>query len=90
MQPPSFSIPVLGWSRMPAHILKRRVRAMGKMAFTIPEAVKEGAGGRTAIYEAIKSGKLKARKRGRSTIILAADLSRYLENLPDFHDQEAA
>ena len=63
---------------------------MGKMAFTIPEAVKEGAGGRTAIYEAIKSRKLKARKRGRSTIILAADLAQYLENLPDFHDQEAA
>ena len=63
---------------------------MGKMAFTIPEAVKEGAGSRTVIYEAIKSGALKARKRGRSTIILAADLAQYLENLPDFHDQEAA
>ena len=63
---------------------------MGKMAFTIPEAVKEGAGSRTVIYEAIKSGALKARKRGRSTVILAADLAQYLENLPDFHDQEAA
>ena len=63
---------------------------MGKMAFTIPEAVKEGAGSRTVIYQAIKSGALKARKRGRSTIILAADLSEYLQNLPDFHDQEAA
>ena len=63
---------------------------MEKMAFTIPEAVKEGAGSRTVIYQAIKSGALKARKRGRSTIILAADLAQYLENLPDFHDQAAA
>ena len=63
---------------------------MEKMAFTIPEAVKEGAGSRTVIYEAIKSGALKARKRGRSTIILAADLSRYLEALPDFHEKAAA
>ncbi len=63
---------------------------MKKMAFTIPEAVKEGAGSRTKIYEEIKSGKLKARKRGRSTIILAADLAAYLESLPDFHEQAAA
>ena len=63
---------------------------MEKMAFTIPEAVKEGAGSRTVIYEAIKCGALKARKRGRSTIILAADLAQYLENLPDCHDQAAA
>ena len=63
---------------------------MEKMAFTIREAVETGAGSRTVVYEAIKSGALKARKRGRSTIILAADLAQYLENLPDFHDQEAA
>ena len=63
---------------------------MEKMAFTIPEAVKAGAGSRSVIYEAIKNGTLKARKRGRRTVILTADLARYLESLPDFHDQEAA
>ena len=63
---------------------------MEKMAFTIREAVETGAGSRSVVYEAIKSGKLKARKRGRSTVILAADLSRYLDSLPDFHEQEAA
>ncbi len=62
---------------------------MEKMAFTIPEAVEAGAGSRTVVYEAIKSGTLKARKRGRSTVILAVDLARYLENLPDFHEQAA-
>ena len=63
---------------------------MEKMAFTIREAVETGAGSRSVVYEAIKSGKLKARKRGRSTVILAADLSRYLESLPDFHEKAAA
>ena len=63
---------------------------MEKMAFTIRELVKAGGGSRTVIYEAIKSGKLKAKKRGRSTIILASDLAQYLESLPDFHEQAAA
>ncbi len=63
---------------------------MEKMAFTIPEAVKAGAGSRSVIYENIKSGALRARKRGRSTVILAADLTEFLESLPDFHEQVAA
>ncbi len=63
---------------------------MEKMAFTIPEAVKAGAGSRSVIYENIKSGAIKARKRGRRTVILAADLAQYLESLPDFLDQAAA
>ncbi len=63
---------------------------MEKLAYTIDEAKAEGAGGKTAIYAAIKSGALKARKRGKRTIILAADLAQYLESLPDFLDQAAA
>ncbi len=63
---------------------------MEKLAFTIPEAVEAGAGSRTVVYEAIQSGALKARRRGRSTVILAADLAQYLESLPDFHEQAAA
>jgi len=63
---------------------------MEKMAYSIREAVEAGAGSRTVIYENIKSGALKARKRGRSTIILAPDAARYLENLPAFPGQEAA
>jgi len=63
---------------------------MEKMALTIQELVKAGGGSRTVIYENIKSGKLKAKKRGRSTIILAHHAADYLENLPDFPGQEAA
>ena len=63
---------------------------MEKMAYSIREAVEAGAGSRSVIYETIKSGALKARKRGRSTVILADDLAQYLESLPDFHEQAVA
>lgn len=41
-------------------------------------------GGRTAVYEEIKSGRLKARKLGRSTIVTEADYLAYLEALPEW------
>ena len=63
---------------------------MEKRCYTIPEAQAEGAGGKSAIYEAIKSGALRAKKRGSKTVILAADLDEYLQNLPDFGAEEAA
>ncbi len=63
---------------------------MEKLAYSIRELAAAGGGSRTKIYEAIAAGKLKARKRGRSTVILAADLAQYLESLPDFHEKAAA
>ena len=63
---------------------------MEKLAYSIRELVAAGGGSRTTIYEAIAAGTLKARKRGRSTVILAPDAREYLENLPDFHEQAAA
>ncbi len=62
---------------------------MEKMAYSIRDAVEAGAGSRTKLYEAIAAGTLRARKRGRSTVILAADLAEYLQSLPDFHEQAA-
>ncbi len=62
---------------------------MEKLAYTIAEAVDQGAGSRTVVYEAINAGTLKAKKRGKRTIILADDLIQYLEALPDFHEQAA-
>jgi hypothetical protein len=52
------------------------------LAYTIEDASRISSCGRTSLYEEIKSGKLKARKRGRRTIILDEDLRRWLASLP--------
>ena len=63
---------------------------MTKLALTIDEAVKAGVGGHTKIYQAINDGTLKAKKRGKRTIILVTEAARYLESLPDYPSQAAA
>jgi len=52
------------------------------LAFSVAEACTVSRQGRTAIYEAINSGALRAVKRGRRTIILADDLRAWLAQLP--------
>lgn len=53
-----------------------------RLAYSIEEATEAANTGKTALYEALGSGELSARKRGRRTLILAADLHRWLEKLP--------
>ncbi len=52
------------------------------VAYTIAATCKAAGLGRTKIYQLIKSGKLVARKCGRRTLILAADLDDFLRHLP--------
>jgi excisionase family DNA binding protein len=52
------------------------------LALRINEACAASGCGRTTVYEAIKSGELRAVKRGTSTLILEPDLRRWLESLP--------
>ena len=53
------------------------------LAYSIMEACAAANVGRTALYQAIRSGQLRAVKHGRRTLILNDDLRRWLTNLPE-------
>lgn len=60
-----------------------------KIAYSIDEVTRITSTGRTAVYEAIKARKLKARKNGRRTIIVDTDLRAWLSSLPEMHSEAA-
>lgn len=61
-----------------------------RLAFTIEEWNACVGESRSATYEALRRGDLKAKKRGRRTIILREDGEAYLAALPDYQPQKAA
>ena len=52
------------------------------VAYSIKGSILASGLTRTAIFEAIRNGSLTARKAGRRTVILAADLRTFLTSLP--------
>ena len=66
------------------HHLPRRA------AFSVAEVSVQTGLGRDAIYDAIRSGKLVARKAGRRTLITEKELQRFLANLPKAGAHEMA
>ncbi len=55
---------------------------MNPSVFSVEEACKIACTGRTALYQAINSGKLIAHKRGKRTLLLASELHSWIESLP--------
>ena len=53
------------------------------LAYTVDEACNVAKVGKTSLYEAINKGDLPAKKRGRRTLILSADLRGWIERLPE-------
>ena|SRR5258705_2148684 len=53
-------------------------------ALSLREACAIARVGRSQLYLALKSGALRAKKRGNSTLILPADLRSWIEALPDW------
>lgn len=55
-----------------------------KISFTVAEAMAATGLGKTTLYEEIGNGRLRAKKRGATTLIRGEDLRHYIDSLPDF------
>ncbi|OCC05079.1 hypothetical protein BA190_09190 [Labrys sp. WJW] len=53
-----------------------------KLAYTVKEACEATTLKMSALYYLLREGKLRARKIGRRTVVLADDLKAYLDSLP--------
>lgn len=60
------------------------------LAVSIPKAAALSGVGRTKIYEAVRDGELPVRKAGRRSLILVADIEKWLKGLPVSAPPEAA
>jgi excisionase family DNA binding protein len=60
-----------------------------QLGLSIEQAAKVSSVGRSKLYEEISNGRLRARKLGRRTVILMADLEVWMEGLPTSMEDRA-
>jgi len=60
-----------------------------ELVLTIAEVCTKARVGRTKLYADIRDGKLRARKNGRRTVVLADDLRAYVDHLPELKPKRA-
>jgi hypothetical protein len=60
------------------------------LAISIADAVKMVGLGRTSLYAAISSGRLKTRKAGRRTLVEVEELRQFVAGLPASDDTQNA
>lgn len=63
---------------------------MTQLAYSIEDICKITGIGRTKIYEAMNSGRLKARKLDGRTVVLKEDLDSFLKNLEPYISQKSS
>ena len=73
---------------VPAHADEVVMQQAG-LIHSVSEACSIARTGRTSLYEAIRSGALRAVKRGRRTLILNDDLRQWVQSLPQVKVQSA-
>ena len=59
-------------------------------AYTVPDFLRAFGIGRTKLYEEINAGRLKAKRAGGRTLILASDAKAWADALPAFRPAKAA
>jgi excisionase family DNA binding protein len=53
-----------------------------RLLYTVPECCRLAAIGRTKFYELVAGGEIPIRKVGKKSLVAAADLKRWAEQLP--------
>ena len=61
-----------------------------KPVYTVQQFVTDFGMSRARFYELVAEGKIKARKNGARTVVLAADAQAFVEALPAFQPKMAA
>jgi len=62
---------------------------MDRLLYTVPECCRLAAIGRTKFYELVASGEIPIRKVGKKSLVAAADLKRWAEQLPAIETKPA-